>query len=177
MRLRGVHRVLTSPRPVYSSLVVKGDPNKRVEDPCGGARELLGSEGRRGEDGTLEKGSRVIRKPCYYSMSIFNFPSLCSNYFCFLRALTAVNIQVGRFDSLQLAGLGGVCPSVLCFRLQQTQSAVLALVEDVGSLCFNVDECEEAVTQEFHLYRCILHGHGAHGEGFAPDNLRRACLR
>ena len=70
MQLCSVHRVLASPKPVFSSLVVKGGPNKRVEDPCGGVRELVGL----GTNG-LEKGSRGIRKPCYYSMFIFNFPS------------------------------------------------------------------------------------------------------
>jgi len=77
VQLCGVHRVLASPRPVYSSLVVKGAPNKRVEDPCEGVRELVWPEGRRGKNGALEKGSRVIRKPCNDSMFLFNFPSLC----------------------------------------------------------------------------------------------------
>lgn len=42
-------------------------------------------------------------------------------------------------------------PGALCLRLEQAKVAILAQIQHVGALGFNVDEDEEAVAQQLHL--------------------------
>ncbi len=53
--------------------------------------------------------------------------------------------------------------TILSFRHHQAQIAVLAQVQHVGALGFDIHEYEEAVAQQFHLQDGVFHGMGRTG--------------